>query len=167
MEKPIISMIAVIGKNRELGRKNELLWKIPEDMRRFKDLTSSHVVIMGQRTFQSIGKKLPDRENIVLSNDENFVAEGCHICHSVDEALEKAESFGNHGVFVIGGGQIYKQFIPLADKLYLTIVDREEKDADTYFPDYSLFDDRKVVGSGVTDDKIEYKFWEMTKNAKT
>lgn len=166
MKKPTISMIACIGKNRELGKNNKLLWNIPEDMQRFRDLTVGHVVIMGQSTFESIGRALPGRTNIVLTRDERFDPKGCQVCYSVDQALKEASEVEKEEIFVIGGGQIYKQFAPLCENLYLTIVDRAE-DADTFFPQYDEFkiykegEDRKSV------EGIKYKFLELTRNAKS
>lgn len=162
MKKPAISIIAAIGKGRELGKENQLLWKIPEDLKRFKELTLGHPVIMGQKTFESIGKKLPERENIILTQDEKFRADDCEICYSIGEALEKANSYFTDEIFVIGGGQIYKQFLPLAGKLYLTAVDSEDPSADTYFPDYSEFRIVNKIGSG-TYGNLKYEFLELTR----
>lgn len=144
MGKQIISLIAAIGKNRELGFNNDLIWKIPEDVEFFKKTTSGHAVIMGQRTYESIGHPLPKRKNIILTRDEKFHAEGCFIAHSIGEALELA---GDGEVFMIGGGQIYAQTIKIADKLYLTQIDKSST-ADTYFPEFSNFKISKKLGGG-------------------
>lgn len=157
-------MIACIGKNRELGKDNKLLWSIPEDMQRFKKLTSGHAVIMGQNTFESIGKALSNRTNVVLTRDKNFKPENCEVCYSIDEAIEAAKRAEKEEIFIIGGGQIYKQLLPLSDKLYLTIVE-QEKQADTFFPDYSDFSVIKKIGSGQTREGLKYEFLELTKNA--
>lgn len=144
MAKAKISLIAVIGKNRELGKNNKLLWHIPEDMKRFRKLTQNHTVIMGRKTYESIGRPLPNRTNIIISRDANFTAAGCTIYYSFDSVL-KAINLGEIDggeVFVIGGGQIYTLALPFADKLYLTVVDATA-DADTFFPDYSIF--KKIV----------------------
>ena len=139
----ILSIISAIGKNNEIGQKNALLWNLPADMKHFKETTTGHAVIMGQRTFESIGRPLPNRRNIVLTLDKNFKADGAEIVNSVDEIMELLKTpspfghsplAGGEEVFVIGGGQIYKLFINKADKLYITHVDAEFKDADTYFP---------------------------------
>lgn len=154
---PKINIIAAIGQNRELGKDNKLLWHIPEDLKRFKKLTTGHVVIMGRKTFESIGRPLPNRTNIVITHDRNYTytAKGCVVTHSIEEALEiayrkyrKARPCDKQGqplkkeIFIIGGGQIYKQTLPLADRLYLTIVEGNF-DADTFFPNYSRFN--KVI----------------------
>ena len=133
-----ISAIAAIGKNRVIGKGNDLVWKIPDDLARFRAITKGHPVIMGRRTFESIGKPLPDRENIVISRDKDYTPEGVITVYSVEDALEKAKSFRNNEIFVIGGGEIYKQMLPYTEKLYLTIID-SEADGDVFFPDYSEF----------------------------
>ena len=166
MNSPKISIIAAVGKNLELGKDNQLLWRIGADMKRFKDLTLGYPVIMGQKTFESIGKSLSGRKNFVLSSEEGFKAKGCVVCRSIEEALEGAKSTLAQEVFVIGGGQVYRQFLPLADKLYLTAVDATRGDADTFFPDYSTFKTTKVVGEGVSEDGVGYKFLEVTRDAK-
>ena len=130
----MISLIAAIGKNNELGKKNTLLWDLPADMKHFRETTRGHTVIMGQKTFESIGRPLPNRRNIVVTRDDNFKIEGIEISMSLEDTLV---SFANstEEVFVIGGGQIYKQSIEKADRLYITHVDMEDKEADTFFPE--------------------------------
>ncbi|KKU87799.1 MAG: dihydrofolate reductase [Candidatus Gottesmanbacteria bacterium GW2011_GWA2_47_9] len=138
----MLSIIAVLGKNRELGKDNKLLWHIPGDLPRFKRITWGHPVIMGRKshtTFQYNGGPLPGRTNIVITHDHNYHKEGFVIVHSLDEALSVAKkSPGGEETFVIGGGQVYAQAIDRADRLYLTIVDATA-DADTFFPDYWAF----------------------------
>ncbi|KKR70081.1 MAG: Dihydrofolate reductase [Candidatus Nomurabacteria bacterium GW2011_GWB1_40_7] len=133
----MISIISAIGKNNEIGKKNELLWNLPVDMKHFRETTSGHTVIMGQKTFESIGRPLPKRRNIVLTQDNNFRPEGVEIVHSPEELekLLKETSSPNEENFIIGGGMIYKLFIEKADKLYITQVDVSFPDADTYFPE--------------------------------
>lgn len=139
METPKISIISAIArKDRAIGKNNALLWHIPEDFKHFKDLTSGHAVVMGENTFKSIGRPLPNRTNIVLSLTPGFAAPGCVIVTSIDEALEKTKEVEQEEVFIIGGASIYKQFIPLADRLYLTLVEGEYE-ADTFFPEYAEF----------------------------
>ncbi len=138
-----ISIIVAIGKNREIGKDNKLLWHIPEDLERFKRITLGHPIIMGRRTFESIGRILPNRTNIIVTRDENYQKEGSIVCHSLEEAIEIAKkSPGSEEIFIIGGGQIFEQAIKLADKLYLTLIE-QSFEADTYFPDYSVF--KKVI----------------------
>jgi dihydrofolate reductase len=130
----MISIIAAIGKNNDLGKKNELLWSLPADMKHFKETTTGHTVIMGQKTYESIGRPLPNRKNIVLTKDTKFKAEGVEISDSLEKTIASFKD-SDEEVFIIGGGQIYKQSLDYADKLYITHVDMEDKDADTFFPE--------------------------------
>jgi dihydrofolate reductase len=131
----MVRMIAAIGIGRTLGKSNDLLWRIPDDLKRFKTLTSGHPVVMGRKTFESIGNKpLPNRTNIVITHDTSWTADGVVVASSVEEALEKAKAIDPE-VFVMGGGQIYEQALPFADVLHVTLIEAE-KDADIYFPAY-------------------------------
>lgn len=141
----MISIVAAVADNGALGKNNQLLWHITEDMRYFRKLTSGHTVIMGRKTWESIGKPLPNRKNIVVSRslyaDPDQPLKGkAEVCRSLNDALEAArnnppESAGNAPeIFIIGGGEIYGHAIPLADKLYLTRVHINPDDADTFFP---------------------------------
>ena len=158
----MLSIIAVIGKNREIGCNNKLLWNIPEDMARFKRITTGHPIIMGRTTFLSIGKALPNRTNIILTRDKNFKANNYQIAHSINEAIKIAEnSPGGEESFIIGGEQIYKQMLNLADKLYLTVVNDTPK-ADTFFPNYSKFKNT-VKKETIETDNLKYSFLELVK----
>lgn len=132
----MISLIAAIGRNNELGKANTLLWDLPRDMKHFRDTTSGRTIVMGQKTFESLGRPLPKRRNIVLTKDENFHPEGVEIVYSTDELDEllKNTTSKEDEIFIIGGGQIYKIMIEKADRLYITHVDMEDKDAEIYFP---------------------------------
>lgn len=127
----ILSLIAAIGKNNELGKDNQLLWKLPDDFKHFKDITSGHTVIMGRKTFASIGRPLPNRRNIVITRDTTFTNDGIEVVHSLEDALELVQN--ENEVFVIGGAQIYNEALPYANKLYMTHIDGTF-DADTFFP---------------------------------
>jgi dihydrofolate reductase len=141
----ILSIIAGIGKNNELGLENKLLWNLPRDMKHFRKTTSGHPVIIGQKTFESIGRPLPNRRNIILTRNTEYKKEGIEVAHSIEETLELARTSpqpaplkgegenSEKEVFVIGGAQIYKQMIDRADRLYITHVDKEFT-ADTFFP---------------------------------
>jgi len=157
-----ISIIVVIGKNREIGCNNRLLWELPVDMKRFKKITTGHTVVMGSKTFESIGKALPNRNNIVIAFDKDYKAPNCSVVTSIDEAVEMAKQQEKNGeVFIIGGGSIYEQFMPIANKLYLTIVD-DEPVADIFFPDYSAF--KNIVSEeGLETDDYKLTFLELTK----
>ncbi|NTU73158.1 dihydrofolate reductase [Candidatus Roizmanbacteria bacterium] len=140
--KPTLSIIVAVGNNRAIGKGNQLLWHISEDLKRFKQLTTGHPIIMGRKTYESIGRPLPNRINIIITRDTAFQAPGCDSVGSLDEALEKAKAQNTDEVFVIGGAQIYAQAIDRADRLYLTKVEGDFE-ADAFFPDYSMF--KKVV----------------------
>ncbi len=150
------SIIAAIGKNRELGRDNKLLWGIPDDLKRFKELTSGHPIIMGRKTFESIGKPLPNRTNIIVTRDENFKRDGCVVVNSIEDAFKKAKALDKE-IFVIGGAQIYKQSLPYVKKLYLTLIN-EEADADTFFPPYEEEFIKKLAHKERVHNGIKYQW---------
>ncbi len=160
----ILSIISAIANNNEIGRKNELLWDLPIDMKHFRETTSGHPVIMGQRTFESLGispdgtkgKPLPKRRNIVLTSDKNFKRNNCEIVYSLDELdiLLKNTMEENEEVFIIGGGMIYKLFIDKADRLYITHVNAEFPDADTLFPTIDLLKWKKIKENKYEKDDI-------------
>jgi dihydrofolate reductase len=126
----IIAIIAAVARNRGIGKGGKLPWHISEDLRRFKRLTMGHTVVMGRKTWEALGKPLPGRRNVVLSRVQR---EGVETYGSVEEVLRVLA--GEDRMFVIGGGEVYAQFLDRADELYLTLVDREV-DADTFFPPY-------------------------------
>ena len=128
----MITLIVAMGKNREIGKENQLLWHLPKDLKHFKELTSGYPIIMGRKTYESIGKPLPNRTNIVISRKNDWFEEGILIVGSIKEAVKFAKKIDEE-VFVIGGGNIYEQTIDFADKLEVTLVDAV-LDADTFFP---------------------------------
>ncbi len=165
----ILSLIAAIGKKNELGINNQLLWNLPSDLKHFRDTTSGHPVIMGRKTFESIGRPLPNRKNIVITRDASYSAPGIFVAHSLDEALalvarEQGSKFEEVDeeveAFVIGGGQLYLEALPRANRLYLTHVDAELS-ADTYFPEVSC-DEWEEISSeshdADTDHAYNYRF---------
>lgn len=129
----MISLIAAIGKNNELGKGNTLLWHMPSDMRHFRETTSGHPVIMGRKTFESLKGPLPNRKNIVITRDKNYLRPGIDIVHSLEEAINLFKK--DEEIFIIGGAEIYKQAMRIADKLYITHIDAEDSDADALFPE--------------------------------
>ncbi len=137
-----ISMIAAVGKNLELGKNNDLIWHFKEDMKFFKETTMGHPVIMGRKTFESLPKALPGRRNIVISSNPDYKTDGAETVSSINEALEIAKK---EDVFIIGGGRIYKEFLPYADNLYLTEINAVCNDADTYFPRFNKSDYIKEI----------------------
>lgn len=156
----MITLIAAIQhKDRGIGFQNELLFRISDDMKRFKALTSGHPIIMGRKTFDSIGgKPLPNRTNIVITRQERE-QEGVIFCRSLEEALEKARAI-DENVFVIGGAEIYTQALPFANRLELTVIDGDHC-ADTFFPEYTTFS--KVVSDEKrVDEKAKVKYCWIT-----
>ena len=148
-----VSMIAAVGKNLELGKNNDLIWHFKEDMKFFKDTTMGHTVVMGRKTFESLPKALPGRKNIVISSNAEYQAQGATVVTSVEEALQIAD---NEEIFVLGGGKIYAEFLPYADKLYLTEIDAECEDADTYFPHFNKSDYIKEIINYYNIDGVEF-----------
>ncbi len=157
-----ISLIAAIGKNRELGKDNKLLFQIPEDMKFFREKTRGHTVIMGRKTYDSIGRPLPNRTNIIITHNSKLITQNdIQTAGSIEDALEIAKKIEHEEIFVIGGAQIYSLAIPFADKLYLTLVDREVPGADAYFPDYSRF--KKILEKrNSSDSHNSYTFLTLT-----
>lgn len=154
-------IVAVAGKNRVIGKKGGMPWYIPEELKRFKEITMGHPIIMGRKTHESIGRALPGRVNIVITREPNYLAEGCIVVNSLDEAIKTAQSRERSDeIFIIGGGQIYQESIGLADKLYLTYVDKEIE-GDVFFPDYSEF--KKVISESdwQKHEGMRYKFLEL------
>ncbi|OGG49151.1 hypothetical protein A2678_00800 [Candidatus Kaiserbacteria bacterium RIFCSPHIGHO2_01_FULL_53_31] len=139
MTKPDISVIAVVGKNGELGKDGQLLWHLPDDMKRFKELTMGHPVIMGRKTWESIPGKfrpLPGRTNIIVTRQKDYNATDAIAVNSFPDArAATARAEGSDETFIIGGAELYEQALPSADRLYLTLVDAETE-ADVYFPPY-------------------------------
>lgn len=157
----MISMICAVGKDREIGYKNKLLWTLPGDLKHFKDVTMGHTVIMGQKTFESIGMALPGRKNIILSLDQNYRVADCEISNNLEEVANRYKDSEDE-VFIIGGASIYKQFIQFSKKLYLTLVE-DSPEADAFFPDYSEFKNKISESGEYEENGIEYKFVELTK----
>lgn len=133
----VISTIASVGKNRELGRSGELLWRITDDLRRVKALTMGHPLIMGRRTHESIGRALPGRTNIIVTRQATYAAPDCIVVTSLEDALAAAAATeGADEIFIFGGAEIYAAALPHVDRLYLTVIDAEDSAADTFFPPY-------------------------------
>ncbi|MDD3771264.1 MAG: dihydrofolate reductase [Weeksellaceae bacterium] len=129
----MITLVVAKSDNQVIGRDNQLIWKLSSDLKRFKQLTSGHPIIMGRKTFESIGKALPNRRNIVITKNKNWNSEGIEVVHSLEEALKKAKSLDST-IFIIGGGTIYEQSISLADAIEVTEV-HAVFEGDAYFPE--------------------------------
>ncbi len=134
----IVSAIVAMSKNRVIGRDNEIPWHLSGDMKFFKRTTMDHHVIMGRKTFMSMGRPLPKRTNIIITRDPYFIASGCIIARSIEEALEMAYDDEETEAFIIGGGEIYQQSLGYWDKIYLTEVDVEIPDGEVFFPELNM-----------------------------
>lgn len=157
----MISMICAIGRDNQIGFKNRLLWNLKGDMRYFVETTRGRTVIMGENTYHSLFiKPLPGRKNIVLTMNKDLEAPGCKVSSDLEAIAQKYQDAPEEA-FVIGGASIYKQFLPYAQKLYLTLVD-DDPEADTYFPDISDF--KKIAESETHEENgIKYKFCKFIK----
>jgi len=154
----MISLIVAVSANNVIGVAGDLPWHLPEDLKRFKDITMGKPMIMGRATFESIGRALPGRQSIVMSRRADFVAAGCDVVSSGKEALARAGDVEE--VMVIGGGAVYEKFLPAADRIYLTRV-HTEVDGDTFFPEIDM-DEWRVTGTesfpAGDDRKLEFSF---------
>ncbi len=152
---PKISIIAAMGKNKEIGIDNSLPWEIKEDLIHFKKKTMGKPVIMGQKTFESVGKPFPGRTNIILSQDKNFKHQDCLIAESIDDALKKAGDVNE--IMIIGGASVYPQFLPLADRMYLTLINDNFK-ANVFFPDFDFSEWKEIEKENKESKKYKYAF---------
>lgn len=163
--KKHISIIVAVAENNAIGKGNKLLWHISDDLKRFKRLTTGHPVVMGKKTYESLPvKPLPNRTNVVISDIEGELIKGCEMAYSIEEAIEKCPD--NMESFIIGGGSIYRQFMPFADKLYITKV-HKAFDADTFFPEidedeWQLIERKKTE----TDENNDFNFSYLTYTRK-
>ncbi len=154
----MISLIAAIGKNGEIGKNNELIWHLKEDMQYFKKTTMNHPVIMGYNTYKSIGRALPNRLNIVLTknNKDKITDESILVYDDLNKLIKDLKE--DEEYFVIGGSSIYQAFYNLADKMYLTEINAEDKDADSYFPKINYNDWQKHIINHLEENDITYDF---------
>ncbi|RPH29378.1 MAG: dihydrofolate reductase [Bacteroidales bacterium] len=162
-----ISIIVAVAENNAIGYDNHLLWHISEDLKRFKNLTIGHHIIMGRKTYESVGKPLPGRINIVISRQESYSVEGGLIAKSLEEALELAKQ--DSEVFIIGGAEIYKQALPITDKIYLTRV-HAGLVGDAFFPELNLSEwstESIQRGKPANDDGLGYSFINLVRNRKS
>jgi dihydrofolate reductase len=156
--KPRISVIAALARNGVIGIENRLPWRLPEDLAHFKALTLNHPILMGRKTFESLGRPLPGRTNIVITRNRDYCQDGCLVADSISAAI--ALCSGADEIFFIGGAELYAQSIPLADRLYLTEVDIEPL-GDAWFPDYDRSAFREVAReshTGETGDALKFDF---------
>lgn len=132
----ILSLLVAASKNNVIGKDNKLPWHLPNDLKYFKNLTWGMPILMGRKTFDSIGKALPGRKSIVITRNNDWQNEGVYVVHSIEEAVQKAEGYGVKEIFVIGGAEIFKTALPDANRIYLTRI-HQNFDGDVYFPEIS------------------------------
>jgi dihydrofolate reductase len=152
----LISLIAAMAKNRVIGRIGEIPWKIPGEQKLFKKITFGHAVIMGRKTHESIGRPLPGRINIIVTRQTGYHAPGCIVAHDLSSALNACPADEDEA-FICGGGQLYHEALPVADRIYLTVISREIQ-GDTYFPEI-LSDDFRVKKSEAIEGDEPYNFY--------
>ena len=141
-KKPTVSIIVAMANNRVIGKDNDMPWHLPADLQHFRKVTTGKPIIMGRKTYESIGRPLPKRHNIIISRNSDYKVEGCDVVGSLDEAVKLAGDVEE--IFIIGGGFLYNQTIDSADKLYLTFIDLEV-DGDTFFPVFEHLNTKKIA----------------------
>nr|WP_100402522.1 dihydrofolate reductase [Bacillus sp. FJAT-42315] len=153
----MISFIWAMDQNGVIGKNNQLPWRLPEDLKFFKETTMGHPIVMGRKTFESIGKPLPGRENVILTRDQSYEADGCTVVYSVDELVEKAEK--EEQLFITGGAEIFRLMLPFVDRLYVTVIE-ESFDGDTHFPKELDWDEWELVSAtpGLKNEKNPYDY---------
>lgn len=163
----MISIIAAIGKNNELGKKGELIWSIPKDLKYFRERTKDSIIVMGKKTFNSLPKILPGRKHIILSRTAEFNKEINNeiiVVNNKNEIIELCNKISkDKEIFIIGGASLYEMFIEIADKLYITHIEESDKDADVYFPEIIEEKWEKIVLANDEDNNIKFSFVEYTK----
>lgn len=158
-----VSIIAIVAANDVIGRGNQLPWHMPADLKRFKQLTMGHHLIMGRKTYQSLGKPLPGRINVVVTRNLDFTPDGVAVARSVDEAISKAEAAGDDEIFIGGGADIYAQTLHRADRMYITRL-HGEPEGDTFFPEFDDVNEWKLVDAEhfEADERNEYPYSFLT-----
>ena len=166
--KNTISLIVAIAQNNAIGKDNQLLWKIRDDLKLFKKTTEGHLVIHGRKSFESVGKPLPNRTNIIITRNTDYKAEGVFIVHSLQEAIDLGNKLEQKGeLFILGGAEIYKQSLNLVDRMYISHVETTREDADTFFPEVDLHEWKKIESkqfakSDVNEFGFEFCVYEKT-----
>ena len=152
----MLSGLVAMDKNRLIGKDNDLPWRLPADLAYFKKVTMGHPIIMGRKTFEAIGKPLPGRRNIIVTRNEQYKQPGCEVLYSIGDIYKVGD--GIEEVFVIGGAEIFKEVLPMMDRLYVTYID-EEFEGDTYFPNINDNEWRIISEEpGITDKKNPYHY---------
>ncbi|MDF2438316.1 MAG: diacylglycerol kinase [Bacteroidota bacterium] len=156
----MISLIVATGKNNVIGKDNKLIWHLPADMKFFKEKTSGHCIITGRKNYESIPEKfrpLPNRTNIVITRQKDYHAPGAIVVNSLEDALSKAKSTGDDEIFIIGGAEIFKQCLPVTDRIYLTEI-HHSFDGDVFFPELDMKQWREIARiQGPVDEKNQYE----------
>lgn len=161
----MLSIIVAVGENNVIGKDNDLIWKLPRDMKHFKETTTGHYIIMGRKTFESNGRPLPNRTNVIVTRDKNYTAEGCVVVHSLEDAINEAKDDAEG--FIIGGGEIYKKSMSFIDRIYITKI-HHEFEGDTFFSEINMEDWTEVDRRDFEpDEKNEYAFTILTLDRKT
>lgn len=153
----MISLVVAMGPNREIGINNQIPWKLSEDLKNFKKITMGHHILMGRKTFESIGRPLPGRTNIILSRNKDFKVKDCITVTTMDEAINFAKKNGEAELMVIGGAEIYKEALPSANKIYLSKVEFKGE-ADAYFPEFNENDWKIISETKHSEDTIPWTF---------
>lgn len=163
---PRLSLVWAMGRNRVIGIDNRLPWRLPADLKHFRALTTGHTILMGRKTYESFPRPLPDRHHVIITTDRHYqAASGCLVVHSLDAALKAADA--EDEVFVIGGGSLYEQTLPRADRLYVTLIDADFV-GDTRFPDFDEANWREVARDDyVPDEQNPYPYSFVTFERKT
>lgn len=152
-----ISLIAAMDLNRVIGKDNDIPWRIPEDWKHVQRVTNGHPIILGRKNLESIGRALPNRRNIVMTRDHNYQFDGCEIVHSIEEVFEAVK--GEDEIFIFGGEEIYKMFMPYVTKMYITCI-HHEFEGDTFFPEFNMSEWKGLAGKkGIKDDKNPYDYY--------
>ncbi|MCM3673158.1 MULTISPECIES: dihydrofolate reductase [Peribacillus] len=151
----MISLIVAMDRNRVIGKNNKLPWHLPADLQYFKQVTMGHPIVMGRKTFESIGRVLPGRENVIVTRNQDFKAEGCVVLHDIAQIKKFADNHDEE-VFVIGGAEIFKEILPVTDRLYITEI-HEAFEGDTFFPVIDENEWDKISSNpGIIDEKNRY-----------
>src|ERR1051325_8936039 len=154
----IISLLGAMDENRGIGKDNHLPWRLSSDLKRFRELTMGHHILVGRKTFESIGKPMPGRETIVITRNEGFRPEGCLTAHSVEGGIRLAEERGESELFICGGAEVYARSLGVADRMYLTQV-HAVVDADTFFPEWKGDDwAEEVISRHDADERNQFPF---------
>lgn len=156
-----LCMIAAVGQNRELGKENQLIWDFPQDLKFFKEQTKGHTIVMGRKTFDSLPGMLPGRHHVVISRSHPELPESVEVFASIDSFMEAYQE-KDEEIFIIGGGSIYAQFLPYADRLLLTEIEQSYQ-ADTFFPVFDKNEYKRTILSDITENGVHYHHVEYIK----